>query len=306
MTVFTGAALAQTTEELGVARGQFQEALSLEVAGDYPAALLKLQQVAQVKLTAQVRYHLARCKENLGRLTEALGDYRLATTEARQGAVPELEEFERALSALESRVPRIAFKLGEGVVSVPIELDGVPLVVRRDAPPLPVDPGVRRIVIGTAHTGSRVRYVGAVERQTIEIAVDNMPGPTAAREAPVKERPSRRAPVRAYVAAGVGAVAIGTSVALFIVRKSAIDTLDSQCSNGVCSKDLSATADRGRFASWAAPTALGIGIGAAALAVWGFWPTSSPAKQSSRPSALHGLSLATRRDFNGITLTCDF
>ena len=67
------AARAQSDEDLAQARVLFNEALSQETAGDWAGALEKMQKVSRVKLTPQVRYHLARCKEHLGRHTEALG-----------------------------------------------------------------------------------------------------------------------------------------------------------------------------------------------------------------------------------------
>ncbi|MGC4070301.1 MAG: CDC27 family protein [Polyangiaceae bacterium] len=147
-------AAAQSSEELDRARGLFQEALSLEVAGDYRTALAKLQQVSKVRLTPQVRYHLARCKEYLGRLTEALGDYRVAATEARTLGLPEIEEFERARSALEAKIPKILLHISGASGKTAVELDGVRLGPSVLGSPIAVDPGprknlrVRRGVVG--------------------------------------------------------------------------------------------------------------------------------------------------------------
>ena len=66
------------------ARNLFRQGLSLEAAGNWAAALAKFQEVMKVKLTPQVRFHSARCSEQLGRLNEALGEYRLAEYEAGQ------------------------------------------------------------------------------------------------------------------------------------------------------------------------------------------------------------------------------
>src|SRR5262249_8292684 len=59
-------ALAQTPSELAQARARFDEGLSLAAAGDWASALTAFQDVARVKLTPQVRFHIARCEEKLG------------------------------------------------------------------------------------------------------------------------------------------------------------------------------------------------------------------------------------------------
>jgi hypothetical protein len=67
---------------LAEARVWFRDGLSLEAAGDWAGALTRFEQVAKVRFTPQVRFHVARCKEHLGRMTEALGDYRISEYEA--------------------------------------------------------------------------------------------------------------------------------------------------------------------------------------------------------------------------------
>ena len=75
-------ALAQDADELKRARAQFQQATELEQAGNWAAALQRFREVGQVRMTPQVRFHIAVCEENLGRLVTALGGYELALAEA--------------------------------------------------------------------------------------------------------------------------------------------------------------------------------------------------------------------------------
>ena len=66
-------ALAQDAAELKKARAQFQQATELEQAGNWTAALQAFREVGQVRMTPQVRFHIAVCEEKLGRLVAALG-----------------------------------------------------------------------------------------------------------------------------------------------------------------------------------------------------------------------------------------
>ena len=139
-------ALAQTQEELERARQQFRQGLSLEAAGNWAAALAKFQEVGKVKLTPQVRFHAARCNEQLGRLNEALGEYRLAEYEAGQQGLKEAAEISQARQALETRVPKLVIKRGEGAEAARVELDGVELGEAQIGQPVAVDPGPHTIV----------------------------------------------------------------------------------------------------------------------------------------------------------------
>src|SRR5215510_548771 len=64
----TRPAAAQSQDDLERARNFFREGLSLEAAGNWAQALAKFREVGKVKLTPQVRFHTARCNEQLGHL----------------------------------------------------------------------------------------------------------------------------------------------------------------------------------------------------------------------------------------------
>src|SRR5260221_658363 len=75
-------AFAQDKKELSKARALFQRAIELEQAGNYTQALEQFRDVGQVRMTPQVRFHIATCEEKLGRLVTALGGYELALADA--------------------------------------------------------------------------------------------------------------------------------------------------------------------------------------------------------------------------------
>ncbi|MCC6214511.1 MAG: hypothetical protein IT376_06555 [Polyangiaceae bacterium] len=153
---------AQTPEDLARARTLFSQALSLEAAGDWAAALAKFEQVAKVKLTPQVRFHIGVCKENLGRFTEALGDYRIAEHEATEQGSKDAEQMTRAREALEQKLPKLVIRLGARAARARVQLDGVDVGAAKLGREIPVDPGTHAVV-------ARLRDGRKVE-QSIEIA----------------------------------------------------------------------------------------------------------------------------------------
>ena len=65
------------------ARDQFASAKRDEDAGNWQAALEKLEKVGSFKMTPGVRFHIAFCNENSGRLSLAVDGYLAAMTQAR-------------------------------------------------------------------------------------------------------------------------------------------------------------------------------------------------------------------------------
>src|SRR5690349_5526477 len=101
---------AQSQDDLERARNFFREGLSLEAAGNWAQALAKFREVGKVKLTPQVRFHTARCNEQLGHLNTALGEYKLAEYEGGQQNIPELPAITQARTSLEARIPKLVIR----------------------------------------------------------------------------------------------------------------------------------------------------------------------------------------------------
>ena len=113
---FGGGVRAQTRQELDAARKQFQEGMALSAANNCSAALTKFRAVANVKMTAQVAFNIAECEERLGKLVSALGNYRLAASQA-QGDPKAKDVASRVadrIDAVEARVPRLTIRRGKG------------------------------------------------------------------------------------------------------------------------------------------------------------------------------------------------
>src|SRR5262249_44944671 len=75
------AAADPSSAELASARSLFNEARAAEERGDWNEALIKLDAVAKVKLTPQVRFHLGLCQEHLSLLLESLNNLERAASE---------------------------------------------------------------------------------------------------------------------------------------------------------------------------------------------------------------------------------
>ena len=281
-------AAAQTTVELERGRSLFRQALSLEVAGDWAGALSRLENVSRIKMTPQVRFHQARCKEHLGRLTEALGDYRLAEYEASQANAVELADIRKARQELEIRVPRLVVRLSRELANSSVEVDNIAIGDSRLGKEIPVDPGEHLLVVRTVDGQSFVRRVRVAETTVEEITIEPPVGfvpltpqagrtpPPATRSAYVDANLAHRPPLWAWISGGVGVAGVVGASLLWYIRERAIDDLNNGCDpNNVCPLSLKSTQTRGEWASVAAPIAMSIGLAGLGVATYGFLAPSS-------------------------------
>ena len=138
-------AAAQDKKELSKARAQFQRAIELEQAGNYSTALEQFRDVGQVRMTPQVRFHIATCEEKLGRLVTALGGYQLAFADADSVGEDFKAEVDAAVTRLEASIPKLVIVRGTGAEAAEIQLDGVALGASSIGVPVPLDPGPHAI-----------------------------------------------------------------------------------------------------------------------------------------------------------------
>lgn len=134
-------AAAQDDDALREARGKFQKGLELEHAGDFGSALKLFRDVGQIKMTPQVRYHIATCEENLGQLVAALGGYELALAQSEEMHPDFIAEVQGSIDELRARIPKLSIERAEGSEAAQIELDGVQLGENSIGAETPVDPG---------------------------------------------------------------------------------------------------------------------------------------------------------------------
>lgn len=278
-------ASAQSAAEVAKARTLFKEGLSLEAAGDWAGALQKFQDVAKVKTTPQVRYHIARCKEHLGRMNEALGEYRIAEYEAEQAKAKELPEITKAREELEGRIPKLTIRRGEGAESAKIQVDGVDFGETQIGKQVTIDPGSHKIVarIGSAEFEETVTLAEG-ESKEVELVPPEDFGKGAAKTKPIEKEPEPEpAPIvkvdevgpgaLPWIIGGVGLVSLGAGGYFLVQRNKAEDDLKTNCRDDVCPAAKQSVGDDGK--RYALLTNVAFGVGVVGLGVATVWLLSS-------------------------------
>ena len=259
---------AQDVTELKRARAQFQQATELERAGNWTAALQAFREVGQVRMTPQVRFHIAVCEENLGRLVAALGGYELALSDADKVG-PDFEaEVEANVTKLRARIPKLVIERGEGASAAAIELDGVALGDSSIGVEVPLDPGPHAV---TAKAPNRKPFESTVtlkEEETIrlELELEEIPqeqAPLGLAAAPPEKPASKVVP---FVIGGVGVATLIGSGVLFGLRQSALSELEDACDGSQCPKSIESRYDDLKFYHYASFVTLGVGVAAVGTA----------------------------------------
>jgi hypothetical protein len=303
-------AVAQDSQDLSQARAKFQQGIELEQAGDWPAALKLFREVGQVRMTPQVRYHIARCEEQLGRLVAALGGFELALEQAEDVGEDFREEVTKSVSELRARIPKLTVERGSGAEAATIELDGIALGDSRVGTSMPVDPGPHAVSAqapGYQSFHSTVE-VGEREEQTVVVELRPLPKETRVPVAPERVEPSppsrESSPVLIYVAGGVGIAGLAASGVFWGLRGAALSDLEELCPERDCSgidpeqrEDAESTYDRAKLFNTLAPIALGVGVVGVGTAV-SLWLLRKPARSDTgwhavpvAPSGALGLTL---------------
>ena len=282
-------AQAQTKQELNAARKLFQEGMALSAANNCSAALTKYREVANVKMTAQVAFNIAECEERLGKLVSALGNYRLAASQA-QGDPKAKDVASRVadrIDALDARIPKLTIKRGKGADVAVIELDGSELGAAQLSAATPVDPGPHTVVakMGGKEYANETVTVAEKETRTFEMKIDLPVAKVEAPEAipPDSDKPlfSGRSKVPGAVALSVGGVGVALGVTFMVLRGGALSDLEAKCGGDTsCPPSAQSLSDKGRLYTGLAEGgfilgAVGIVSGIVLLA------TSGPPKPSS-------------------------
>jgi hypothetical protein len=263
-------ALAQDASELKKARAQFQQATELEQAGNWTAALQAFREVGQVRMTPQVRFHIAVCEENLGRLVAALGGYELALADADKVNPDFKGEVEENVTKLRARIPKLVIERGAGASAAAIELDGVAVGDSSVGVEVPLDPGPHAV---TAKAPNRKPFEASVtlkeeETTRLEVKLEELPpellrtgGGAAAPEKP----PSKVVPL---VIGGVGVVSLVGSGVLFGLRQKTLSELKDACGpeGKHCPPSMQSKYDDLKFYHYGSMVTLGVGVAAVGTA----------------------------------------
>ena len=175
-----------TPTQIQAARELFADASKDEDAGRWESALEKLHRVADVKLTAGIRYHIALCEEKLGLTATALAHYGDALQAANAEHNKEVIELLREpfLGDLRARVPSLALNVPRDVSDVEVTIDGQRQPSGLWGVGVPIDPGTHRV---EAHAPGRrpfTREIAMRDRDATVMDVTLHPEPPQPAVAP--------------------------------------------------------------------------------------------------------------------------
>ena len=246
--------------EVVAAREMFQQARALERESKWPEALDKLVAVGQVRMTPQVRFHIALCLKNTGKLVAARNAFEDARREGtKQGADQVVLEAGEHIADLVARTPQLRLEVPGDVANLEVSIDGQRVAVSILAVPLPLDPGTHQLSVTAPGRQTFEEAIKLEERKVSEIAVTlpvaEGPPPVAVVTPIAKPAPPPAAPKpieEGNTNTTVGWVALGGGAALLVgagisalVRGSAISEIDDQCpSHQNCDPSLQDTRDR--------------------------------------------------------------
>jgi hypothetical protein len=274
-----------TPAEIGAARELFNQGKELEEHGAWVEALEKFRKVAGVKMTPQVRFHIALCEENLGQLVAAMNDFELATQEASRLGARAAEVLSNAperLEALRQRIARLRIEVSDGTAGASVLLDGKALVAALVGTDIPVDPGAHTVELRTGDTVVLSRTVTLAERDFHVMELDaehaRRPAeqkPATAPAAPIARRTSAGsatslgAHAPSLVAGGAGLLALAGAGVFFGLRESALDEVRRTCDPGTienCSPETRPDLERGKSHTTVAAVLTGVGVAGLATA----------------------------------------
>ncbi len=241
-----------SSAELNEARERFAEGRKLEEAGQFGAALAIFQRVGRVKMTPQVRFHIALCLMNTNRPIDALTNFRTAVNEAGATAPSVVAEANTHIATLEKQVAIVTVDVlpNDSTLSVTFDERSV-----TPGTPFDAEPGDHRIVLQRAGQTVDERRVTfrAGERSRIELSAASSTNST----------PSR--PVGSIVAFSVaGASVVGLSV-FAILRGERLAKVEASCPSLTgCDRSLESIVRDGKTYSTAINVFAGI-AGAAAV-----------------------------------------
>ena len=316
---------AQTPEQLAAARQVFDDGKRLEEAESWALALDRFNAVARVRMTPQVRFHIALCEENLGRLVNAIKGFDSAAEEAKAAGPSALDvtrNAPRRAAALRARVATLQINVRGDVEAATVSLDGMPMSASTFGNPTLVEPGHHVVELRREGEPPSRREVSlaAQDEAKVELGTDSPPHLAGPRVAPPPPRftpsPARTPPpavarpsrLPAILSGTVGVAAFAVAGAFWALRQDTITDVLASCKQpqtyAGCNPTLRETADRGRTDTAVSEALIGVGIvGVAAAGVLFVW---TPMKGEARSSAGAGPTFEMGVSPAGVEATARF
>jgi hypothetical protein len=293
-------AAAQQGGGLAQLRQVFAEGRQLEDRGHWAEALDKFKEVAGVKMTPQVRFHIALCEENLGKLASARRGFELAEAEATQAGSSAVEVPPAArqhAEALRARVAHLRVEAKGELVTSKILLDDTPLADKELGTSLEVDPGTHLVELRDA-AGKTIfrKEVTLAEKGSEKVEAptdDHDVAPPPGKDVPTTSPPSSspsRAP--AFAVGAVGLATLAASGVFFGLRASNIATIMQGCKGATgytgCAPSDQYLVSQGKTYTVVADALVGVGalgVGVGAILFFALTPKKQPTAGAPPPAA---------------------
>lgn len=293
-----------TPADLDTARKLFAEAEKHEKAQHWQQALATLQDVASIKETPGVRFHIGNCLDHLGRLVEALRSFERARSLAQQSETRDVLQLAGPrIEQLQARIPTLTVSVtGSGPRPV-VRVDGAPMGPEVVGTPVAFDPGSHTVVAHFPGAPPVVRLVALVEGQPLSVQIASpLPVAPARKTAaqpsspPQAERAddtSNRVPIAAWVLMGAG-VGMGVGGVLAF-RQAASVAQDSQ---SACARSVACDPERVEVVRRYDGVALSLWAGAALCTGAGVvWAIRASSARPAASVALYPDRLVLRGSF---------
>jgi hypothetical protein len=327
---YTTKVRAQSADELSEARAAFQRGIELEQAKNWTGALKMFREVGQVRMTPQVRYHIALCEEKLGKLVAALGGYELALADAESvgDGVSFKQEVEASITDLRARIPKVVIDRGKGAEAAAIELDGVALGESSVGVEVPLDPGPHSLMATAPGYADYSETLEVAEEETRTVSInlkplpsdaDSLAGTTGPDDTGTPDESGKKYGFYPYVLMGAGGATMATAgVLYFVVRASDLSQLKEHCEridsdsyqcNDVSEDqrpELRKRSNRVDTLNYVSPILLGVGVAAAGVGATLFYLDLQNAKQAASKPGMRVAIAAPGADLGGISLAGSF
>ncbi len=268
-------------QQKAAAEALFRSGREAAAKGDWVTACDRFAASNRLDSTPGTILNLARCREELGQLASAWQYYqevaqKLSPTDRRHALALERAE------ALSPRLPRITLVLASAPQGTTVEQNGAPLDTGVLGVPLPVDPGVQKVVVrAPGHEAWSLEFEvreGEQVEKALQLGALVAPGerheslpnarPRVAGEQSDTATATSDGSTRTwgYVATGIGLAGIGVGAVTGLLAIDAMhDVDDADCKGSECDQAGVDAARRG--STMATASTVGFAVGAASLGV---------------------------------------
>lgn len=326
--------------EIATARRLFADAIVAEESKDWPLAAAKLREAISIKETAGLRFHLAYCEEQQGKLVQALVEYERAAELAQaqpKTARDVIEQLGPARDALRLRIPTLTVMLPKDAEDSLLHVDGEAVPPALFGKPVFRNPGPLRIDVTNDRFAPFVRELALAEGEAlvVDVVFPASASPVAslindgAHDEAASDDPSaanRNGQMRDWILvteAAATAAALGIGIGYHFAASSAerraddartvlaeaLSTSNTECGaptpslQGTCDALSRAVADGKSRRTIATIGFVGAGTFAAAFAgTWLFWPS----QESSSKGAIRITPVTTARGETSFVLSGRF